>query len=225
MPIKIYKEILNSRKKVNLVNLKEDLIKRGLKPLYIDSKPLYINLSNNIFYCPSNHYECNLNRDVETMLTIINSKEYDRFDSNNFLNSACKTIDYIIYNGNIYFPSTGSLYIYKKYESVSRKIKRKYNLNSTFYEPTQNEIFTDYYEKIISNNLEENKKIEYIYINLTPEEWLDLFYNNMLIRCTPIELSDELTGNDVRCWININANIFNDYDMQMQGVYNDETKK
>lgn len=71
--IPLYEEILNKRKCFNMVNMASPLIDEGLKPLFITVKPRYINLSGEIFYQTTSHYQTDLKRDVISILELMNT--------------------------------------------------------------------------------------------------------------------------------------------------------
>lgn len=211
----------------NIVNLNnESLIKLGLKPLYLKAYPRYINLSGNIFYNDPSHYECNLKNDISKILQIMNSNTYDRFEFvRNFLNDD-HPIHFNIYNNQIFFGDLWSLSIYKNNLAIRNEINKKYNLPENFYEPTEKEILQDYsFQYLLKNREKYGTDIKYCTFNLTPQEYFDMMMLSKKTELTPFTEASKLDGNNIRHWLNYNANIFMEHKCSRNtaGVYNQET--
>ena len=85
----------------------------GLSPLFLNTYPLYINLTGNIFFGGNNHYECRLSHDVAKILKVMNSNTYDRFETVYGFLKDNYTLHFSIYNHQIFFSDFMSLSIYK----------------------------------------------------------------------------------------------------------------
>jgi len=224
MIIPFYEEIDKKYKKINLVNQDDiDLRNMGLKPVDIRLYPQYINLNGNIYYGGNNHYNCRLSDDIKSLLGIMNSNNYDRFTQvNNFLNDNYEVV-YYIYNNEIFFPSTMSLFIYEKLPSIRNEINNKYQVKPNYYKPTSEEIFFDYFKDKIG---EENfyRCGSYIRINLTPKEYLEYRMSIEKEELKKITDSSKLTGEDIRIKLNYNANLFMQHKINWDktGIYNDQ---
>lgn len=212
-----YIDISNNSKTINLVNYDDENLKcLGLKPLYATLYPRYINSHRNIYYGGFTHYECDLTNDVVNALNILNSDNCGHFRNIYPLNSN-GIVEFYIYQNQIYFPNIESLEAYKKYGHIRKELEKKYNLYKEYYEPTKDEIFDEYYAKIAKIN-----EMNCVYYELSSKENFEIFYSYLKYRLKPYTNPNNLTGHDVRRWINTNANIFKilDYPLDMKGVYN-----
>ncbi len=210
----------------NLVNSNDaNLQQAGLEPLYITVYPQYINLEGHILYGGINHYECNLANDIARILRIMNSNTYGRFDDVcGFLNDDYP-IRFKIYNHQIFFDDLASLSVYKNCSDIRNLINQKYHLKDDFYEPTREEIYQDYgWEYFHKNHHLYGTNIEYGHLNLTPQEQFNLLISSKMQELMPYTDPNDLTGNDLRKWLNYNANVFQNYTFsrKKKGVYNQE---
>lgn len=219
---------LNRTYRFNMVNLENEKFKNlGLKPLYLTVQPQYINLQNNIFYNTEiAHYECLLCNDVATVLHVMNSNLYDRYeDIYNCLNDNF-TIHFQIYNNQIFFNEERALNIYKNYPEIRNEINKKFNLKDDFYEPTIEEIYQNYgRDYFYKNNLKFGTDFKYCRFNLTPQEHFKILISSKRRTLVPYESTDELDADTLRQWLNCNANVFTSHicSRETTGVYNKET--
>lgn len=221
-------EKLNGSYEFNMTNYNNEKFKKlGLEPLYLTAYPRYINLEGNIFYNGLTHYECNLANDVEKILKVMNSNLYDRFQHvYGFLNDDYP-IRFAIYNNQIFFSNSMSLSVYKNDLNIRNEINKKFNLKDDFYEPTIEEIYQNYgFEYFKKWRTRYGNNFEYHNLNLTPQEYFELMISSKNRELKPYTNAGELNNNDIRKWINYNANIFMDlkYSWNTTGVYNEETK-
>lgn len=211
----------------NMVNSDNEYLKKlGLEPLYLTSIPAYINLNGNIFYSGSCHYECNLANDIVNILKIMNSNKYDRFEHIfGFLNDNY-SINFSIYNNQIFFDDMTSLSVYKNNKGIRDEINKKYGLSDEFYIPTRKEIYQNYgYEYFLKNKDKYGYDIIHGQLNMTPQEYFDIMISSKKNELAPYSNANNLDAHDLRQWLNCNANIFMDhfYSWETTGVYNEET--
>lgn len=66
---------------------------------------------------------------------------------------------------------------------------------------------------------------EYCHLNLTPQEYFNMMITSKRQELRPYEKPEELNANDLRHWLNYNANIFADHicSRETTGVYNQKT--
>lgn len=221
-------EKLNGSYEFNMTNYNNEKFKKlGLEPLYLTAYPRYINLEGNVFYNGLTHYECNLANDIEKILKVMNSNLYDRFQHvYGFLNDDYP-IRFSIYNNQIFFSNSMALSVYKNNLNIRNEINKKFNLKDDFYEPTREEIYQNYgYEYFKKWRTKYGNNFEYHNLNLTPQEYFELMISSKNRELKPYTNADELNNNDIRNWINYNANIFMDFKCSWNttGVYNEETK-
>lgn len=212
----------------NMVNLdNERLIKLGLKPLYLKAYPRFINKSGNIFYNDPSHYNCNLKFDIKEILNIMNSNTYDRFNELVYYSlNDNYSIHFNIYNSQIFFSDLFSLNVYKTNQKIRNEINKKYHLPEFFYEPTEKEIFESYdFKYLLKNKDKYGTKMEHCTFNLTPQEYFNIVTSAKRIILAPYEDANELSGHDIRYWLNYNANIIMDHKCSRNttGIYNKET--
>ncbi len=71
------------------------------------------------------------------------------------------------------------------------------------------------------------KNIKYCHMNLTPQEYFNMMISSKRQELRPYKNPDELNANDLRHWLNYNANIFDNHicPKETKGVYNQETMK
>jgi len=223
--VKNYMDICRGKRTINLVNSNDLKLKElGLEPLYFTMQPLYINLHGDLSYAVSNHNESNLRNDVINMLSIMNSNNYERFEEVPYNKHDAYTLHFVVYRHQIYFLSSMSLRAWKKYSYIREELTKKYDLTKEYYEPTEKEIIANYYEQIFFRDHPQMNEIQYVDYNLTAKEFLDM-------RCSEIEQkysfytdANDLDNNDIRCWINYNANIFMEHIVPWgtKGVYNQD---
>lgn len=219
-------EKFNEPYRFNIVNMNnEELVKLGLEPLYLIAYPQYINLEGNIFYGGNLHYECDLSNDIESILHVMNSNVYDRekniygFLSDNY------RICFQIYNHQIFFSDSMSLSVYKNNSIIKNMVNKKFNLSEEFYEPTVEEIYQDYgWEYFMRVRKKYGDNYEYYHLNLTPHEYFKMMISSKQRTLRPYTNPNELTGYDLRNWLNYNANIFFDCkcSRDITGAYNQE---
>ena len=185
----------------------QDLLKLGLEPLYLKVRPVYINLSGDIFYSTTDHYNCQLSEDVKKILSIMNSNEYERIRCDSIYNNDIYNCQFIIYKEQIFFDSLLSFQAYKKFSYIREYFQTAYGVTKQFYEPSKIEIYQRYYEPLI---LKENSwpEVKYVNYNLLPKEYLDLFYLMSIEDFSLHKNPHSISGRDVRDSLNYNANIF-----------------
>lgn len=206
--IKKYEDILKGIRNIQMANIdNQDLLKLGLEPLYLKVRPVYINLSGDIFYSTTDHYNCQLSEDVKKILSIMNSNEYERIRCDSIYNNDIYNCQFIIYKEQIFFDSLLSFQAYKKFSYIREYFQTAYGVTKQFYEPSKIEIYQRYYEPLM---LKENgwPEVKYVNYNLLPKEYLDLFYLMSIEDFSLHKNPHSISGRDVRDSLNYNANIF-----------------
>ncbi len=215
----------------NIVNSNDENLKQlGLEPLLFNATPQYINLAGHIFYGEKNypHYECVLANDIERILHIMNSNTYERFQTVYSSLNDDYPLRFSIYNHQLFFHDSKSLYMYKNNQEIRREINKKYNLSETFYEPTTKEINEGYSEDYIIKHKDiYGTKEEFFTFNLTPQEQFQILLSLKREELKPYTNLEQLSGNAVRHWLNCNANLFieNKCSRKTTGIYNDNAMK
>lgn len=219
---------LNGSYEFNMVNYNNEKSKNlGLKPLYLTVYPKYINLEGNIFSSNLTHYECQLDNDIVNILKVMNSNIYGRYEHVfGFLNDNY-SINFSIYNNQIFFNDQMSLSVYKNNLDIRNEINKKFNLKDDFYEPTSKEIYQDYgFEYFKKWHTKYGNNLNYYNLNLTPQEYFELMISSKKKELSPYTNADDLDAHDIRHWLNYNADIFLDFkcSWDTKSVYNEETK-
>lgn len=220
---------LNGLYRFNMTNYNNEKFKAlGLEPSYLILYPRYINLEGNIFGTTSTlHKEFNLTNDIKNILTVMNSNIYGRYDkpANSFLRDN-HSFSFSICNHQIFFDDLMSLSIYKNNLNIRNEINKKFNLKNEFYEPTEREIYQCYVEEYIRKWCIGHEYKEDYTFNLTPAEYFELMISSQKRNLKPYTNSNDLSGYDIRYWLNHNANIFLNHKCSWDttGVYNEETK-
>lgn len=214
-----YKDIINGKRTVNLVNSDDLKLKElGLEPSYFVMEPVYINLHGNVFYNGNGHYNCNLTNDVSSILNIMNFNNYERYERVSDYLGHC-TLRFIIYKNQIYFHDEISLKAWKKYSYIREEITKKYGLSTQYNELT----LRDYQEKVLFKDGRYPTGIQFINFNITPREYLELIQSTIVYNSKPIVDYKKLDSYDMRNYMNKIANIVKNFkcSWEMEGIYSE----
>ncbi len=223
--LKFDKNVDRGYRSFDMVNSNDEkLLKLGLEPLYNIYYPRYINLRGNTFYGGSDHYECDLMRDIVNMLNLMVEPECDRFTRDSIFQNIM-ALPFKVYKGKLFFNEWHSVEAYERFPHIREELKQKYNLSDDVYIPTLKEIFDDYSFEYFCKVGAKYNEVEHVLYNLTPREHLEMFYIRRLSELKIFNDPNEMTCDDVRMALNYNANIYMEHKVPMhfKGVYNVQT--